>query len=234
MRVSPKTVIVAAVLLFAGLLISFAFDRFGCTVTRQRFDSRAGVAHIDGLGIGESSSHVAIHAVFVPKRGLVAAPQDIFQTSSLNSGLRLEEAGPTLALIVGSRDVPGYVPIVITNGLTAGAHKIELTIGRDRDVTIWLDGYEAVDEHVESLAFAVTDVRFGTGFSATRPYHGRVVGNMTYTVYHRTSAYFLVRFLRIAILAGLLIVLLFAARLIWRLRDELFPPITDSPERVYP
>lgn len=114
------------------------------------------------------------------------ASYDLFQTAPLNEGLRLEFARPgTLALIAATDQPPGYKVYVISSALDLDKwHHFYLNVDPSDRIIIRFDGVRIVDAPDIELAYKVSDVAVGSGFSLRRPYNGEIhSASIKYRVY---------------------------------------------------
>ena len=140
---------------------------------------------------------------------------NVFQTAPLNDGLRLELAKPnTAALIVGAHNPAGFLPYVLTSQLKLRQwHTLSLTVdGSNRIVAVY-DGQKIVDATDPELAYSISDVTFGTGFSKQRHFDGQIKdASISYSVLVSTpSGQFTVTALRVIFFILSIIFLLLAS-----------------------
>jgi hypothetical protein len=103
---------------------------------------------------------------------------NVFQTAPANEGLRLELNGAGhLALVVPEQSGAGKKVrgIYLTRRLQAGQwYLVRIRIDRSHRLQAWLNNLPVIDIRDTTWGYALSDVAVGTGFSRTRPFHGKV------------------------------------------------------------
>lgn len=114
---------------------------------------------------------------FRMKVNSVANYDNVFQTASGNSGIRMELGGSaekSLGIIIGEKST-GLKGFLITRDLSLGEwHDIFVHTTPNKRITIYLNNVLAVDEVCDEISYDLSDIVIGTGFSRTRPFDGKI------------------------------------------------------------
>lgn len=100
--------------------------------------------------------------------------QNVFQTSSLNNGIRLEiDANGNVGLIVSKIEPDQFLVVSGSKRLTLrDTHTIQLRIRPDTDISMSIDGEPTVRSTGKTRPLC-NDPRFGIGFDESRRFSGR-------------------------------------------------------------
>jgi len=139
---------------------------------------------------------------------------NIFQTAPANSGIRMEVGNGvhnSIGAVIGDKKL-GLRGFVLTDNFGLKKwHEVLMTISRENEVSISLDGKSVVKETVPELNYELTDIVLGTGFGRSRPLNGtvedfRIEGQLFYRLFSGksillfqllASIFFIISFLQI-------------------------------------
>lgn len=149
----------------------------------EHIQSRLSVSHID---IDAPASIRAFEVADAPNSRFdismrfratnIDVYRDLFQTSDFNTGVRLE-LSPTrvLALIVAAKTPAGYVPYVLSSSVEKNQwHTLRVSASSGSSIKVSLDGNVVVNSVDPTLAFKVSHVLVGSGFTRERPFVGEL------------------------------------------------------------
>jgi hypothetical protein len=128
---------------------------------------------------------------FKMKASAIDDYNNVFQTGPGNTGIRMELSLPSrLGLIIGTKDAQGLEGFVVTETLELQKwHAVELSIGRDNRLKVFLDGVKRIDTLNKQFSYVMSDPAAGTGYNRTRPFKGELSGfELNYVSYSRNTA----------------------------------------------
>ncbi len=209
--------VVALVLLFVETNALEYKTLKSVTETRINFDSHAGGGNSASQPRAFNESRKApLKRISIQMSFFVYSigeHNNIFQTAPVNGGLRLELTKPgTLAVIAGARNTRKFLPYVLTTNLALKEwHTLAIDIDPENHVVILLDG-DRMDATDPALAYDISNIIFGAGFSATRPFDGQIKdASISYQyVEHRYSGGTITALRAVFLVAALICLVLFS------------------------
>ncbi len=101
---------------------------------------------------------------------------NIFQTAPYNKGVRMELSDPAgLGLVVGDGTETGLRGYKISGPLELNKwYSVSVNIDVDKRIKVFLNDELILDIVDEKIAYDITSIAVGTGFSKTRPFFGEI------------------------------------------------------------
>lgn len=165
------------VLSVIALALTFILSSFGTTsqsASGIRYDSRAHTPIYErkeaasGTGAQFSAS-----MTFLPYS--TAGYSDLFQTAPLSNGVRVELHDKTIGMLVKAHNAQGFDVYVITSNYDGSKpHRLDIKISDAKQVTAALDGQQLVNMTSPDLAYDISDITVGSGFSKDRAFNGKI------------------------------------------------------------
>jgi hypothetical protein len=144
------------------------------TVTRDHYI----FGQTDPLELGEvadaNGAYVNLSLRF--KMSETAGYHDIFQTSDVNQGLRIEFSGTSGAIVIGSKVAPeGIMAIPLETVFEPGrTYALEVEAINGGVVRVFVDGHRVAYYPANTIKFDSSRILIGTGFSDERRFVGEI------------------------------------------------------------
>jgi hypothetical protein len=185
----PRLFRVSIVILCVGFLLGFLVLKYdknleykvvkAATLTQTQFDSRStdpSASTIKEFREPQHSRYSEATISFDLKAYSNSGWDNVFQTASVNQGIRMELAKPSgLELIVASKGPDGLRAITLTDSFVLNQwYSVKIQTDKEKHLRVWLDNILVADVSDPTLKYAISDIAIGTGFSRSRPFDGTI------------------------------------------------------------